>query len=370
MTAEEQALLGLVKLVFQGSTSEVGATVPSGIVWEKFMPLAIRQGMGAVTLDAIEHLPTVHRPAMSLLLQWAGHVAAMEQTYERYKAQMASLAAFYAEHDIKMLLLKGYGCGLCWPRPEHRPVGDIDIYLFGKHQEADALVRDNLGINVHHAYHKHSTFNYHGVEVENHAKFIDDISHKSNIRFEKTLMELLQAEECLPCPIDNVWLPSPTFNALFLLRHTGEHFAANEITLRHVIDVGTLFLAQHSGMDWETVFRLYRQERMADFFNGIATICIEYLGMDASCFMSTDGRFSYTHDKVLADRILADIFEQKKPLPMSTANIDTVGKKMSYALNKSHRWWKNRWKYQLVYNETLIESFGWLAKNRMKERFR
>ena len=46
--------------------------------------------------------------------------------------------------------------------------------------------------------------------------------------------------------------------------------------------------------------------------------------------------------------------------------IDTMAKKLKYAVAKSHRWWRNRWKYRLVYNESLVESFVWLAKNRMK----
>ena len=223
-----------------------------------------------------------------------------------------------------------------------------------------------MGIKVHREYHKHSTYNYGGVEVENHAKFIDDVSHKSNIRFEQILMSVLDKEECLPSPIDNVLLPSPTFNALFLLRHTGEHFASNEITLRHVLDVGTFFHRYHSKIDWGLVFNVYKEERMLRFFNAIATICVEYLGIDATCFASDDKQYSYQSDITLADRILSDIFEKKDVLPMTTTGIDTIGKKLKYAIDKSHRWWHNRWKYQLVYNENLVESFWWLARNRMK----
>ena len=50
---------------------------------------------------------------------------------------------------------------------------------------------------------------------------------------------------------------------------------------------------------------------------------------------------------------------------MSTVGIDTIGKKLKYAVSKTFRWWKNRWKYQLVYNENIVESFLWLAMNRV-----
>lgn len=104
---------------------------------------------------------------------------------------------------------------------------------------------------------------------------------------------------------------------------------------------------------------------MLRFFNAIATICVDRLGMDAACFASDDKQYSYQSDTTLADRVLSDIFEKKDVLPMTTAGIDTINKKLKYAIDKSRRWWRNRWKYQLVYNENLVESFWWLARNRM-----
>ena len=361
-----QTLLRLVR-IGSGLDSAISDTIlPDSPNWQSLYPIALHQGVSAILLDAIGLLPEEVRPLKPVLLQWIGQATMMERMYARHKERIASLAELYGQQGIRMLLLKGYGCSLCYPKPEHRPMGDIDVYLFGKKDEADDLVEKRLGIKVHREYHKHSTFNYGGVEVENHAKFIDDVSHKSNIRFEQILMSVLEKEECLPCAIDNVLLPSPTFNALFLLRHTGEHFASNEITLRHVLDVGTFFQRYHSQIDWALVFKVYKEERMLCFFNAIATICVDRLGMDAACFASNDKQYFYQSDITLADRILSDIFEKKDVLPMSAVGIDTIGKKLRYAIDKSRRWWRNRWKYQLVYNENLVESFWWLARNRMK----
>ena len=366
MSVTERVLLGLIYGSVTGRVGSIGLDAHSGVCWQSLYSLAMRQGVGAIVLDAIGMLPSEVRPPKPLLVQWIGQGAAMGRMYAEHSGRIASLARFYGEHGIGVLLLKGYGCSLCYPKPEHRPVGDVDVYLFGRKDEADALVEKELGIEVHRQYHKHSTFCYGGVEVENHAKFIGDVSHKSNVRFEQILMSVLDKKECLPSPIDNVLLPSPTFNALFLLRHTGEHFASNEITLRHVLDVGTFFHRYHSKIDWALVFKVYKEERMMQFFNAIATICVDHLGMDAACFASDDKLYAYQQDLALADRVLSDIFEKKNLLPMSTVGIDTIGKKLRYAIDKSRRWWRNRWKYQLVYNENLVESFWWLARNRMK----
>lgn len=361
-----QTLLRLVRIGSALDSAMSDTALQKDTNWQSLYPLALHQGVSAILLDAIGLLQEDVRPAKPVLLQWIGQATMMERMYARHKERIASLAELYGQQGIRMLLLKGYGCSLCYPKPEHRPTGDIDVYLFGKKDEADALIEKELGVKVHREYHKHSTFNYGGVEVENHAKFIDDVSHKSNVRFEQILMSVLDKEECLPSPIDNVLLPSPTFNALFLLRHTGEHFASNEITLRHVLDVGTFFQRYHRNIDWPLVFKVYKEERMLWFFNAIATICVEYLGIEAACFASDDKQYSYQSDTTLADRILSDIFAKKDVLPMSTVGIDTIGKKLRYAIDKSRRWWRNRWKYQLVYNESLAESFWWLARNRIR----
>lgn len=361
-----KSIYDLLALTKSAITKSEILRLDGGIDWNNIAELSVEQGITAILLDAIERMPIAMRPPKMVLLQLIGRATIVERMYEQHRECIASIADFYAQHDIPMLLLKGYGCSLCYPQPEHRPMGDIDIFLFGRQEEADALVERELGIRVHREYHKHSTFNYHGVEVENHAKFIDDVSHKSNIRFEQTLMSLLREEDCIASPIDNVLLLPPTFNALFLLRHTGEHFASNEITLRHVLDVGTFFCKYHSMVDWEKMMTVYHQERMSDFFNGIATICVKYLGMEADSFASSDKRYTYQHDIVLAERILTDIFVQKDVLPMSMVGFNTIGQKLKYAILKSHRWWHNRWKYRLVYNENLVESFVWLARNRIK----
>ena len=366
MDKGQLSILCLVRLAIGASISKECSSVLDYYDWNNLSVLSSKQGVSAIVLDAISKLPEGQRPPRPLLLQWIGKVAMQEQIYEKHKKAIEELAAFYEQRGISMLLLKGYGCSLSYPKPNHRPTGDIDIYLFGKQHEADELVEKELGIKVYREYHKHSVFNFHGVEVENHAKFIDDASHKSNVCYEETLMDVLHERGCLESPIENMHLPSPTFNSLFLLRHTGEHFAANEIILRHVLDIGTFFQKYHEKVGWGTVFDVYRKQRMDRFFDAIATICVEYLGMDASCFGSGDGRFSYHSNCDLAERILDDIFVEKDFLPMSTSGIDTWGKKLNYGIDKTRRWYTNRWKYELVYNESMLESFWWLARNRMR----
>lgn len=111
------------------------------IDWQSIQALAERQRLSAVVLDGINRLPEAVRPPKIMLLQWIGEVIqGYEQRYVLYREAEAGLGAWYREHGFRMMLLKGLACGLDWPRPEHRPYSDIDIYLFGKQSEADALM--------------------------------------------------------------------------------------------------------------------------------------------------------------------------------------------------------------------------------------
>lgn len=281
----------------------------------------------------------------------------MKTVYEEHQNTIGSLAGYYKEHGIKMMILKGYGLSKNYPTPEHRPCGDIDIFLYGKQKEADCLIA-KTGVEIHYDNPHHSTFTYNGVTVENHHTLMDQDNHKSNVRLENFFQAII-TENCGTEKGDNIYTPSPILNAIYLVRHAGEHFATEEITLRHVLDLGTFFVAHHDEVDWDRILKVYKDESMILFYDAIATICVCNLGMNEACFRG------YTRNETLADRVLADIFSQKEALPMSSTGIHGF-EKLKYGTQKTIRWWKNRWKYKMIYRESLWESFTTLALNRLR----
>ena len=103
------------------------------IDWQEVIELAVQQGLSTVVLDGIEKLQEKlqeqRRPPKVFLLEWIGEtLQGYEYRYELCRLAIAEMAAFYNEHAYKMMVLKGYACGLNWPKPEHRPCGDIDIW--------------------------------------------------------------------------------------------------------------------------------------------------------------------------------------------------------------------------------------------------
>ena len=128
------AFLALVRL---GIGRHVGYLPPISD-WSAIEMLAEQQGLSAVIVDGVEKIQKEKRPPQDVLLRWIGTVLQeYEYRYDSYRKAIAGLAGWYNQHGYKMMVLKGYACSLDWPKSEHRPCGDIDIWQFGKQEEAD-----------------------------------------------------------------------------------------------------------------------------------------------------------------------------------------------------------------------------------------
>lgn len=317
--------------------------------WQSIYALALRQGVLAIAWDGLQRLisegkiPAERQPDRSVRIVWACNVDRTEKIYAKQRSAITALAGFYAVHDIRMMVLKGYGLSLLYPRPEHRPCGDIDIWLYGQQRQADLFLRTECGIEIDGGKHHHTVFQFNGVMVENHYDFLNVHSHTSNREIEKYLKRLTArgGEESVDINGTLIFLPSADFNALFLLRHAAVHFAAAKIALRHVIDWCMFITRYHSAIDWKILEDTAEEQNMHRFMHCMNAIAIDYLGMDQSILPD------FERDPELERRVLNDIispeFSDEQPKK-------GVIRKICY---KFRRWWTNRWKHRIVYKEGL-----------------
>lgn len=302
--------------------------------WQLIRNLAEAQGLFAVVLDGVEELPAASRPAQETLLEWIGVVLQnYEYTYDQYRNAIAKLAGYYNSHGYQMMVLKGYACSLDWPKPEHRPCGDIDIWLFGKQKEADALTSKEKGIEVDYSHHHHTVFNWGEFTVENHYDFINTYRHYSHRGLERIFKELGQDDaNFVEVNGEKVYLPSPNLHALFLIRHALNHFASTGVILRQVLD-WAFFAEKHTNeIDWNWLKSLLDDYHMTDFFNCMNAICVEDLGFDPCIFHGVQFNPS------LKDRVLADIISPEYIVE-------------NRIINMLKRWKGNQWKHNLCYRE-------------------
>lgn len=319
---------------------------PNHINWLEIKRLAERHGLYAVVLDGIEKLPSNIRPPQEMLLEWIGEVLqGYEHIYEDYCNTIGDLAGFYNSHGYKMMVLKGYACSLDWPKPSHRPCGDIDIWQFGKQKEADALIARELGIEIDNSHHHHTVFDWNEFMVENHYDFINIHHKKSNTEIEKIFKELGQNDSySVEINGEKIFLPSPNLHALFLIRHLVSHFASSEITFRQLLDWAFFVEKHEKEIDWKWLWSVVDKYHMKDFVNCIDAICVEELGFAASIFHGVQFNLA------IKDRILGDIMNPAFGVEEPKYLIPRV--KYKY-----RRWKGNAWKQELCYDESRLSAF-------------
>lgn len=347
----------LFELVRLGIGNASMFSFPKDIDWNSIETIAKQQELLGVLVDGVQKLPQSNRPPQIIWLRWIGEVMqGYEQRYVLYKKAVADLGAWYHLHGYRMMLLKGLACGINWPKPEHRPYGDIDIYLFGQYKEADALMVQEFkeqGFKVDNSHHHHTVFEWQGFTVENHYDFVNIHHHKSNVELEKLFKEL-SVDDSNSIDLGGVqaYLPSANLNALFLIKHLVSHFASDKITLRQLLDWAFFVDKHHAEIDWNWLVEVLRKYHMKEFFDCMNAISVEDLEFDSSIFPYIQ------FDSVTKERILNEILNPE----FSESQPKHIWKCIPF---KYRRWKANEWKHELCYNESMSSSFWSGVKNHL-----
>ena len=369
-----------LQLVRLGIGTSKDAKISKDIDWGSVETLAEKQGMLGIIYDAVQGLKGLkgssqeNIPPLTTWLRIMGKVMqGYEQQYALYRKAVADLAAWYHAHGYRMMLLKGLACGLDWPKPEHRPYGDIDIWLFGQQEAADKEMFEEFkkfeGFKIDNSHHHHTVFQWQGFTVENHYDFLNVHHHKSNEELEALLKSLSHTDNTCFCHTDStdntdICLPSANFNALFLLRHAMSHFASTGMNLRQLLD-WAFFVEKHGEeVDWEWLQEVLTKYGMLKMFDVMNAICVEDLGfqfndLPASQACDQSGaNINANVDFALRERVLNEILSRE----FDEATPKHVWKRVPF---KYRRWKANAWKHELCFNDSMGSAFWSGVKNHL-----
>lgn len=354
----------LFKLLRVALGNETDFKLPHDVDWNKTIDMSFRQGLAAITVDGLQMIYEADSDMKSNLdgpefeemkYDWFGFCLTVVKEYNAHAAILAHLAKFFQNQQVPMMLLKGYGLSLDYPIPNHRPPGDIDIYLWDKWKIADRMVEKKLDISVNNSRHHHSVFIFEDYLVENHYDFVNVHSHRSSKSVELTFKNLAEdrskaIKHELPDGSE-IFFPSPNLNILFVLRHCASHFAAESINLRQLLD-WVLFVDRHHGdVDWALFWTEVDKMGMARFTLCVIAIATEQLGFDSSVFHIPDEYESFAlKEHSLVERVLEDILCPKSFHPGGKSVL-------RYVLSRLNCWWHNRWKHKIVYSDSLSLTF-------------
>ena len=371
MTASAEILFALLRAALgKGAGAREGLDLGSvsGEVWKEVIDLSFEQGVAAIAVDGLQRSLEMRAESIESLelsldspeledvkYEWFGEVFSCEEDYKEYLAKLQELVELYRSEGIRAMVLKGYGLGLNYPIPAHRPTGDVDIYQFGRWEEADALAAAKLGVTVDNSHHHHSVFVWKGLTVENHYDFVNVHSHRSSADVERKLKSLATVGRT----VDGIDLPSADFNALFVIRHIAAHFAAEGMNLRQLLDWALFVRSASAEVDWKAAWECYRRWNMHRFVLCIDEIAVRWLGFERGIFGIPEEFADFgASDAALVDRVLEEILHPTRVeggrgcLPV-------------YVWRRFRQWWLSRWKHRIVYSDSLVSTFLWQVRSHL-----
>ncbi len=299
----------LLKSALDGSTPELGSMDVSR--WWSLFRRMQQNHVAALTYNATARCEV----SRDVLMPWLSEREKGIDWHRYQSGVQKDIVDTMLRNGIRTLVLKGTHLAQYYPEPELREFGDLDLYFFDSHAEADRVAQRELKVTVNTEPHHHTRYNYRGVTVESHYDFFNNYYPGSNKPYNKMLASLA---------------PSPTFDVLHFLRHAAIHFAAKGLNLRDLCD-WVMIVTNGKDIDWNTVEREINHFGMAPFVATLDEITRTRLGIASPL------HFCAPADA--ADHLIHDIFYSK---PHPTA----VG-----------QYFHSRWKRRLAFGDSLPSQF-------------
>ena len=323
MKSEIDIAFALLRSAIDGTTPELEHMDAHS--WWHLFRLMQQNHVAALTAETMAALDVPRE----VMMPWLSEQQKAKDWYSYQLGVQEEIVGLMAKSGVKTLVLKGTHTAQYYPTPELREFGDLDLYFYDKHDEADMLAEKRLRVTVSNDTHHHSKYNYRGVTVESHYDFLNTHYPPSNRRYEKMLKEQVG---------------TATFEVLFLLRHMAGHFAASRITLRDLTDWALTCRALRDKADWTLVDKSIEDFGMTDFVAVLNDIAENRLGISP---------FPHpTHVTASKSLIEKDIVYGSTVL-RGDGQHDGLDR-LSWKLR---RWRALGWKREMVYNDSPLRLF-------------
>lgn len=246
----------------------------SQVDWDKMMDVAAAQGLLAWVWDGICKLPKEYRPPRQQSINWGLSAQEIWENFEHHKQVLKQIIDIYAQNNIKLLLFKGIALSEFYIKPESRPSGDIDFYLFDDYERGNQLLaRKNVSVT-----NKRTGFDYEGVHIENHRLFLNTYT-KMQVNVIRYLEETLGEAKYTK---DNYYV----FGAIPCVVYQVMHFIAHidDITsppsLRFVVDFGMTLRHYINNIDSKELKIVLERLELMDLFCLMVVMVEDIMGED------------------------------------------------------------------------------------------
>ena len=228
------------------------------------------------------------------------------------------LIQWLAENKIRAAILKGTSCSRCYPFPEARPLGDIDVLVdrecvttVGEYLESRGYTKSQH----EHGFH----VGYYGTEATVEVHYAGtNIPDSTGGRAVAEEMRHFLEDTQMAC-IGKMTFPvlSDAHQALMLLLHMERHMVDSGIGLRQLCD-WAMFVNSTAGIGWkDNILELLKRCGMLVYAKVLTKTCVIFLGLDAAKV-----EWCLDADDELAQAMMEDVLRGGS---MGTADTEGMG---------------------------------------------
>lgn len=283
--------------------------VPEGVDYSKIFQLASEQSVIGIVSSGLEKVGNDSLPK-DVLFPFISQTLQIEQRNIAMNDFIARLMERLEKNGITALLVKGQGIAQCYLQPLWRTSGDVDLLLdeYNYRQAikvltpiANSVYEENLG-TLHYAMDV-------GIwEVELHGTLRNLLNKKMDTIVDKVQQECFVAKRFRKWKNgkNDVLLPCPDDDVIFVFSHILQHFFRGGIGLRQICDWCRLIWTYRDSIDMHLLEARLLEGGMMSEWKAFASLSVFWLGMprDAMPLFSAEERW-----KRKALIILAFIFE-------------------------------------------------------------
>ncbi len=250
--------------------------------YSEALRLAEEQSVVGLVAAGIDHVTDVKVPQEDVL-QFVGITLQLELQNLAMSSYINVLDKKLSDAGICSVLIKGQGVGQCYERPLWRACGDIDLLLDANGYENAKRLLYPLAKNVERefSYFKHVGMTIDGWEVELHGTFQSRLSKRVDNEIDKIQEGIFKDNRTRVWHNgnDDVLLPNPDADVIFIFTHILHHYFFEGIGLRQFCDWCRLLWTYRSELDLSLLESRLRKMGLMTEWKAFGAFVVEYLGM-------------------------------------------------------------------------------------------
>jgi hypothetical protein len=262
---------------------------PSQSEWMEVMQLSEQMQVNGLLYDAVSRLCPSQRPDIETMMKWTARIVETERSNRLYRHQLYTMLDRLEDEKIVPILMKGITLADLYPNPDHRPVGDVDLFVPLDTQRTYVKCFEKAGAVFSTAYDlKHLSVQCLGMNWELHFRSTRFYNSTTDKRYRVLEAEETSKDALFHETFDNhkVAVFPPILTMVYLTAHLQHHLLMDQATLRQIVDWTLALKHDRTALAIKETALVNQLKRLGLYrlYRSLGAIAVTHLGLNADSY--------------------------------------------------------------------------------------